>query len=161
MQPPSDPASFADIAQTYDRVREKIRNEDALINQRLGWMLSTQGFFTIAIGAFSAVGSSSPTMRYAFIAIISFIEAAISIFSLIATRSASVTIHGTMEWWSRYREKHAIDDTYLLPPLIVPIERASTWYDARFATHGIPLTSAIVWGLIFIVFTIALAFEAG
>jgi hypothetical protein len=125
-------------------------------------MLSTQGFFMIALGAFSAVGAKSLPTKYAFIAVISALEVAISIFSFIAVRASSATIQGTMEWWQGYRTSHGvIDDKELLPPLIVPPKQVSKWRDARFAEHGIPLTSAIIWGLIFVASVIALLVGAG
>ena len=124
-----------DVSAIYARARAKIDQEDNLITQRIGWLLSSQGFFFVALGLFANSRSNSEEYQ----AVLAILGIAVSLGVLLAVINASHAISEIQEWWFDRTEGLDTSDT---PPLI---GKPKGLADARFAFYGIPVVTIFVW----------------
>lgn len=95
--------SAADAEVWRARIRDLIKHEDELVNQRIGWLMQVQGLL------FAALGFAWGNATFPLIALLAClgIATALSIWSAISLYSPAV--HELREWWKKHRPADAFD----------------------------------------------------
>lgn len=141
---PSDEISYKDL---YCMVREQIKHEDELVNQRLNWFLVTQGFL---IATFGAVYSSDINHIKNRIEILNPILISITILgtllgllSYLGIRIAHISISNLVQTWEEQKETWKNNKNINFPQIIWKGNQKQ--WKANYTTMGIPALFTAIW----------------
>jgi len=138
------PLSPDDIGKMYERLRQKIQHEDTLLGQRLGWLLTSQGFFFVAVGLI--INAPQSAYKTSVVATIGVLGISISLLTLQGVINASRAIGEAVDWWLTMTA-HPDTDTSVTPPVI----GRPRWYsDSRASSWGTPIVTLIIWVVILV-----------
>jgi hypothetical protein len=131
------------IYELYDRFRDRIKEENQLINCRTNWFIAMQSVFVLSISIFS--GNLSGLQLNLLTSILAFAGWAVCLTTFISVRAAQVSIRDNLDDWEQ------IIRTY--PNLQLPRLAGSTPGKRSILRGGtssicIPIAFAIVWAAI-------------
>lgn len=120
----------------YDRLRDHIKHEDNLINQRLSWFLGFQGLFVVSFGTVLEKGNQEPTKLVLLVLIIICVIGYLTCIPSIINVSSAVRSISELnkQWISMYRDDN--DSNIRYPHLYYEdnsiISRLSHHYSYQF-----------------------------
>lgn len=122
----------------YANLSKQISHEESLINNRIMWMLTFQGFLFASI---ALIGNNqiNCALRSILQQIIPTLGTIIAVLTLLGVIGAYVSIHQQREDWKPYLKSY--------PP---PGGRKSAMWLGRFASGLIPLIMILAWVYVYI-----------
>jgi hypothetical protein len=152
MRPANPDASIRNIPQEYLEIyrlfRERVAQEDNLVNQRIGWVLwSNAIFFAFFVGITTIIsGKSDPSI----VARLSVAPIAIALAGIVCTIGLSLGIAAALNeidylydiYFNRYPSiKHAVDDG-LMPNLV---GHRSNHIVGKIIPWCVPISMGLLW----------------
>lgn len=135
----------------YEMIRKQIEHEDILVNQRLNWLLVSQGFL---FAAFTALVTRQGNISYVSpdyvpwlpfgIAVIGII---LNLFSYIGIRAAYKSLLRLRHTW--YLPYSTEEELQLYERGFPPITWVGKWYDKGINTAGgTPILIIVIWSFL-------------
>ncbi|MGK7898645.1 MAG: hypothetical protein AB4372_34780 [Xenococcus sp. (in: cyanobacteria)] len=143
----------------YNTIRDHIKHENILINNRLTWLLTLQGFLLAGLGLLIRDSKSHSTLIFIFVVL----GVSTNIITFMSIWAAQTAIEKLDKSWAdhpelskiRYKQNNKIrykqnnkDKVLTLLMKGAGIEKVHK--RAKWATYGIPLSFLVAWILIFI-----------
>ena len=129
----------------YRFILRHIEREESLINRRIAWMLTFQGFLfaTIALLANNQVDPSLRTNLEALSAIAGLL---VGLLACIGVNAAYSSIKDKLNRWGSPERQKAISDA--LRDRLPPITSKHASSGGKFLSYGLPLVFVLVWGVL-------------
>lgn len=126
----------------YEMVREQVKHEDELINQRTNLLLICQGFLFVAYT--TLLGSNSKPANYStVITLISMTGIFLSIFTLVGIRAAFAHMEKLRVFWERVNTKNqSVKNNHSIFP---PMMGTGKIIKGGTAPTAIPILLIVVW----------------
>ena len=151
---------YEKAAAYYDRIREQVRSEDTLYNQRIIWLISMQAFLFATLGLVlqaylsENVDRSGPLLTGSFV-LVALTGILVAMVSNRVIANGRDALNGLRDTWDRYAETLDEETRALLPHPRGRFEtgpRNNVW-SRGIGSGNLPLIFAIVW-LVFLAFLI-------
>lgn len=129
----------------YKFIVRHIEREESLINRRIAWMLTFQGFLfaTIALLANNQVDASLRVNLEALSAIAGLL---VGLLACIGVNAAYSSIKDKLKRWGSPERQKAISDA--LRDRLPPITSKHASSGGKFLSYGLPLVFVLVWGIL-------------
>jgi hypothetical protein len=126
------------IKELYELSIQQIEYEQELVNNRLSWMLTFQGFL---FGSLAIVASSDTIQaaRVTFKNVIPSLGILVSVLAILGVYASSLSIDVVRRKWKKYPDVSQC-------PLDIGVGKASVL--ARVTSYGIPSATILAWLLI-------------
>ena len=124
----------------YDYTARQILREERLINNRLSWMLTFEGFLFAAL-ALTANASNEGVLRNSLKYTIPATGIAVAVLTMVGISGAYVSINQIKIFWGKQKGIKCFPLPYGSP-------QASA--RGRVTSHGIPLAMMLMWSLIYL-----------
>lgn len=135
----------------FEMIREQIRHEDGLVNQRLNWLLASQAFlfaaFTALINSDKPLSYIDPTLQLWVIPFgITIMGFLITCFSFVGLRAAYRSLKNLRQFWDSTYSTDSIDHKRDPFPPVTWVGRP--WEKAITTASATPFVILIAWSLL-------------
>lgn len=143
---------FEKASSFYDKIREQVRSEDTLYNQRIIWLISMQAFLFATLGLIlqaylaDGVNQSSPLLTGSFI-LIAVTGILVAMVSNRVISNGRVALNRLRDQWDAFAQDLGEEDLALLPHprgKHEKSERGNIW-SRGISSGNLPLIFALVW----------------
>lgn len=122
-------------------IREMIRHEDDVIDQRFTWLCQIQGFLFTAL----ALAWKEPTAHY-LVLLLCLVGIAVAITTWFALRSAWQGVEKLLKWWD---EK--VKSTGYVGPVVFARRVDDRWTSHLRPWNILPLIFSLAWGIVLVI----------
>jgi len=129
----------------YRFILRHIEREESLINRRIAWMLTFQGFLFATI-ALLANNQVSPSLRTNLEALSAIAGLLVGLLACIGVNAAYSSINDKLDRWRKPERQKAISDE--LRDRLPPITSKHASSGGKFLSYGLPLVFVLVWGVL-------------
>ena len=129
----------------YKFILRHIEREESLINRRIAWMLTFQGFLFARI-ALLANNQVDPSLRANLEALSAIAGLLVGLLACIGVNAAYSSITGKLDRWGSQERQKAIGDA--LRDRLPPITSKHASGGGKFLSYGLPLVFVLVWGIL-------------
>ncbi|APE44919.1 hypothetical protein BOO69_17020 [Sulfitobacter alexandrii] len=151
---------FEKASSFYDRIREQVRSEDTLYNQRIIWLISMQAFLFATLGLIlqaylsNEINQSSPLLTGSFV-LISITGILVAMVSNRVLSNGRVALNGLRDAWDDFAEGLGPETLALLPHPRGKHEKSARQniWSRGISSGNLPAIFAFVW-LCFLAFLI-------
>ncbi|NEU77979.1 hypothetical protein [Nostoc sp. UIC 10630] len=123
----------------YEYTVRQIEREQGLINTRLSWMLTFQGFLFASI-ALVVNKDTEPSVRLVFRNVIPAIGIAVALLALVGVHAAALSSNGIKAKWNQRGGFQQYPPTFGSPTISLL---------GRVTSYGIPTSVVLAWLLLF------------
>jgi len=127
----------------YKFILRHIEREESLINRRIAWMLTFQGFLFATI-ALLANNQVSPSLRTNLEALSAIAGLLVGLLACIGVNAAYSSINNKLDTWGAPKRQARISDE--LRDRLPPITSKHASSGGKFLSYGLPLVFVLVWG---------------
>jgi hypothetical protein len=127
----------------YKFILRHIEREESLINRRIAWMLTFQGFLFATI-ALLANNQVSPSLRTNLEALSAIAGLLVGLLACIGVNAAYSSIKDKLNKWGSEKRQAQIADE--LKDRLPPITSKHASNGGKFLSYGLPLVFVLVWG---------------